>query len=373
MGASCRSIRAIVCLSVAVGCSPARDARYGLVRDGQRPSGPTRSLLSWDAAEARRLREWKASDGLGRAATRRDVELYLALRERLPPSGSAARFARRLVEAGFEPASRRAPGRRLGFGLVVTRHRRHGGSSSCVVVAASLEARLVRVRAECSGGSATAGVRLRRRALGPAFADDGTGRFSARFAWPKAGAVLRRRLDARLGAERPVAVPASLRAAYARLRSPMVEKVYGRACGFGGGAPPGRRALEALVEARAEDLLRNVLRGPSPAGRLYAAEGLARLGASSARDERALRAAGETEVATCSGCRFSWRPLGEARVLARSPIGALLPDERLREAVGEVEARLRPRARPARARAPPARAPSARSAHRSSPPSPAAR
>lgn len=70
----------------------------------------------------------------------------------------------------------------------------------------------------------------------------------------------------------------SLEKAYVLLWSPFSDLVYGTMYGEDGGPPPGREALETLVaHDRGEALLDDVLRGPNPEGRLYAAEGLLRL------------------------------------------------------------------------------------------------
>jgi hypothetical protein len=94
---------------------------------------------------------------------------------------------------------------------------------------------------------------------------------------------------------------------------------YGASCGFLTSDPPGRSAIAVLRASGRWDLVKRVLRGANPAGRLYAAEALlSRAGfermsvhvftSLTAEDARALRdlSRDESAVQACSGCIF-WR------------------------------------------------------------------
>jgi hypothetical protein len=93
--------------------------------------------------------------------------------------------------------------------------------------------------------------------------------------------------------------------------------VYGASCGFVADDPPGRRAINALRARLRWDLVKKVLHGASPGGRLYAAEALlARAGVERMSEDalarlpveeaRALRELGrdDSTVEACFGCVF---------------------------------------------------------------------
>ncbi len=65
--------------------------------------------------------------------------------------------------------------------------------------------------------------------------------------------------------------PGALQQPFALLTSPLEQTDVGEACYIGGEKPSGREAIEKLISADRYDLVRAVLRGPSPEGRAYAA------------------------------------------------------------------------------------------------------
>jgi hypothetical protein len=141
---------------------------------------------------------------------------------------------------------------------------------------------------------------------------------SAAFPAPaSAEAALRARLDRELGTL--TAIDAStlspdLSRAYATLMSPLEKLAVGVSCGRGEGSPYGRDAAAALRTAGRVDLLRNVLRGPNPEGRVYAARALAKLGATDDADAKIIAKLGSssTPIQSCSGCIFMQTPSADA-------------------------------------------------------------
>jgi hypothetical protein len=85
---------------------------------------------------------------------------------------------------------------------------------------------------------------------------------------------LRKRTEDALGGHVEVQVPKELAAAFELLTSPFQEVVVGKMYGEDGAPPPGRREMRQLVEARRFDLVRAVMHGLNPEGRVYAAHEL---------------------------------------------------------------------------------------------------
>ena len=115
-------------------------------------------------------------------------------------------------------------------------------------------------------------------------------------------------MDARLANDLGVSLnpwgSSALDNSVAVLTDPLERTDFGVSCYFGGAAPSGRMALRALVQARSIILLELALRGANPEGRVYAAEGLARLGALTNADLRVIEnlAATGVDVQECDGC-----------------------------------------------------------------------
>jgi hypothetical protein len=96
--------------------------------------------------------------------------------------------------------------------------------------------------------------------------------------------------------------------------SPLEELAVGSSCGFVGASPRGRDATLTLRSAGRVDLLRNVLRGPNPGARVYAAKALTKLGALRPEDANVVKSltSASTRIVTCSGCMFMTGSSAEA-------------------------------------------------------------
>ncbi|HEX5137192.1 MAG TPA: hypothetical protein VFY93_09480 [Planctomycetota bacterium] len=114
--------------------------------------------------------------------------------------------------------------------------------------------------------------------------------------------------------------------AYLLLWSPTSDLVYGWMYGEDGAPPPGRDAVEKiLAHEHGRALLEDILRGPNPEGRLYAAEALLRLekkggklGEQEKRDIEWVRKS-SVKIHVARGCEVSWEP-------AEAPLKEMLED-----------------------------------------------
>jgi hypothetical protein len=179
-----------------------------------------------------------------------------------------------------------------------------GALRYCSVAVAGYEEHVASIRARCTPvAKGEALLRLYER-LFPRWAPSADQGIA--FAFDDA-LVLREMNDVRakaLGALVAVVPPAPLRASYETLLEPSESLMFGHACGFGGTRPPGRREMDTLVTAGRFDLIRNVLRGPTPEGRAFAAEALRNAHRVTADDRAtfaAIRRSGGS-VAFCEGC-----------------------------------------------------------------------
>lgn len=110
----------------------------------------------------------------------------------------------------------------------------------------------------------------------------------------------------------------SLEEAYLLLWSPTSDLVYGWMHGEGGDPPPGRNAVERILgHEQGPALLDDILRGPNPEGRLYAAEALLRiekkgrkLGEQVRKSIDRVRKSG-VKIHVARGCEVSWEPAAE--------------------------------------------------------------
>lgn len=131
-------------------------------------------------------------------------------------------------------------------------------------------------------------------------------------------AELRARMEKALGTVTASEVPIGLVRAFERLTSPYETLVIGRSCFDDGGPPPGAAEIRALVAAGRHDLVRRVLRGFNPEGRVWAAHVLldrARAGGVlDDADKRAIDAlrALSLKLACCSGCELEHASFDEA-------------------------------------------------------------
>jgi hypothetical protein len=105
---------------------------------------------------------------------------------------------------------------------------------------------------------------------------------------------------------------------YLLLWSPRSDLVYGRMYGDDGAPPPGREALEKiLAREQAPAILEDLLRGPNPEGRAYAAEGLLRLERRGGKLSEQARKnidwvrRSEVNLQVCRGCVVTSEPAAE--------------------------------------------------------------
>ena len=119
-------------------------------------------------------------------------------------------------------------------------------------------------------------------------------------------AELRARTEAALGTVPATEVPSELAPAFELLTSPYEQLVIGRNCSYTGAPPPGAVEIRAIVAAGRFDLVRLVLRGPNPEGRVWAAHALLERGALDDADRRAIETlrALPLEIECCDGCEF---------------------------------------------------------------------
>lgn len=121
-------------------------------------------------------------------------------------------------------------------------------------------------------------------------------------------------LTARAFGSVQIALPqGGLEEPFALLMSPLEESDVGNGCYVGGDKPEGRIAMEKLTEAGRYDLLRAILRGPSPEGRAYAALALNKDKKASADDiavQDKLRNL-KVPIHVCHGCMVSTETFDE--------------------------------------------------------------
>lgn len=109
------------------------------------------------------------------------------------------------------------------------------------------------------------------------------------------------------GATKVASAPGSLAEPFALLMSPLKELNVGETCYFAATKPEGCEAIEKLSAAGRYDLIRTILRGPSPEGRAYAALILNKENKASPDDlvvEEKLKKL-NIPVSVCHGCAIS--------------------------------------------------------------------
>lgn len=259
------------------------------------------------------LRDMKLPRGVNRRWLQWDCDLIWSVRRALPPD--PARGALVGLRKDTSPVQEID----LGFGLVRHKQKAAGGYLGCYVTAVTYDGGLVSMQVSCWGHPEKR-ERTRpiiERAFGEGFkrvdAEYGVD-YRTEYEVPPASRRARAALDARLGPLAPVAVPAQLASAYAKLMSPQEELAVGVNCGEGGTPPPGAEEAEALRAARRIDLLRNVLRGPNPEARVYALRALRQLDALDAQDRASIErfTALPIKVRHCIGCNFADGTIQEA-------------------------------------------------------------
>lgn len=134
-------------------------------------------------------------------------------------------------------------------------------------------------------------------------------RWELAFEWiePERARALSERTEAALGGGVAVDVPAEHARAFTRLTSPSEDLIVGQEFSIEGLPPPGADEIRALVAAERFDLVRAVLRGLNPEGRVYAAHALLARSTLEPQDEAAIAAlrALPVELVVCHGCEIS--------------------------------------------------------------------
>lgn len=247
------------------------------------------SELGWASEDPRvapLLERHPADASLDPAWVRADLSAALAVDDGLPPSGDPESFLRSLRP------NRGPEWEDWGFGLRSGVAFNAGGHVSFITRAATFEGRLAAVRVTCSVDEPNRSklAPLLALVLRDAFRPCAAG-FVADYAFAEVMAALDTALAAALGPRPPVDVPEALREGHAALTSPTASfGYYPPEQAFDDGGPLEFRTARALEAAGRLDLLRDVLRGPNPTGRRYAAAALERLGAVDAADARTIEA-----------------------------------------------------------------------------------
>lgn len=155
-----------------------------------------------------------------------------------------------------------------------------------------------------------------RDSLGPGFsiAQEGArieGR--ARFVFPRMKARAAERLRNELGEINQVEVPTDLAEAFETLMSPSAQHTVGSECSYAGVRPYANKATRKLINAQRDDLLRNVLHGPNPEARVYAAWGLSKLEAVTESDRNIIDKLRHLNIRleACYGCMVLYEPSHE--------------------------------------------------------------
>ncbi len=208
--------------------------------------------------------------------------------------------------------------RGIGFGARRLRLALYGGHTTTWVTVIAWNGRVGPLEVFCYDGDAGTWAELREEIAGqyegrePAIEETGLRVRIGKPGDPEGFRDERRKI---LGDALKIEPAAALEDAYVLLWSPLCDLAYGSMQGEGGDKPEGRVALEKLLaHEQGANLLEDLLRGPNPEGRLYAAEGLLRL-------EKKGRTLGEQErnnidwvrksdvkIHACRGCEMSWEP-----------------------------------------------------------------
>jgi len=220
--------------------------------------------------------------------------------------------------------------REIGFGARRLRLALYGGYTTTWITVIAWNGRVGPVEVHCYEGDAKVWAGLRDRIAAqykgrdPAIGDTGLRARIGHQADPKGFRDGRSKV---LGAPLAIDPDPSLDDAYHLLWSPLCDLAYGSMQGEGGDKPAGRLAMEKLLaHEQGANLFDDILRGPHPEGRLYAAEGLLRLEKKGRKlDEQERKAIdwvrkSDVKIRVCRGCLMSWEP-------AATPLEEMLSDE----------------------------------------------
>lgn len=200
----------------------------------------------------------------------------------------------------------------IGFGLRRVRAALYGGYTTAWITIVGCDGRVESISVHSSHVGPAVWGRLREplaqgwEARGGHLGD---GVFDGEFHEPGIAEKCSRRRVAQLGTAVSIEPDAEVADAYRILSSPLSQLVFGTVCYESGHPPLGRTELETILGHESPDMaLGNIVRGPNPEGRVYAAEGLLRLvqqGTTlSGETKRAIRWVyrSQTAIQVCDGC-----------------------------------------------------------------------
>jgi hypothetical protein len=242
----------------------------------------------------------------------KDLKTIRNLRELLPPGCDRLSKLQLAWPTRFnDPLSppNRGP-RDIGQGATDLHTQVSAGYLTCYLDVVAVDDRIAaaRVRCETTDFLKWNQVKFRILSAWDGQASEGERGAAWRFAAREPLETLTAGLARELGPQVAVEVPAGLERPYRLLTDPLEPVTFGAACYDGGEPPAGRLAIDALLKADRWDLVRNVLRGGNPEGRVYAAEAfLTRRKAEQALDAddlRTIRAihGQATPIEVCEGC-----------------------------------------------------------------------
>jgi hypothetical protein len=232
-----------------------------------------------------------------------DLASVLPIQESDTPASLLSRF-------GSDP--KRDITKDLGFGGSRHHAYRAGGYISCHLSVLSLKEKIADAKLTCRGSAESwpdVSSVLDKIVKAPLARSEDTKTFVYHYSTKEGEQPLLDAISAELGAAPAVEPPADLKAAFDVLRGEGLT--LGSACGAGGSPPKGRRELELLVNAKNIELLRLVLRGISPEGRVYAVEGMQKLAKAgstlTAEDLSAIEKIKglDLKLSSCRGCQMT--------------------------------------------------------------------
>lgn len=259
----------------------------------------------------------------------KDFQMFAAVRGLLPPTNVSLKALRdgfAFYDAATDSWDTNVDeDRALGFGLHRLHALRWGDYFSCEVKVLAKNDRLARLQLTVWCGSEH-WVQLLPFMLDDWHeysvqeADRG---FTWEYSEPEIEAALDVAVTAALGEQQALRASDDLAEAYQLLVDPWGAITYGDSCGDGGEPPVSREAIELLKDAGRFDVIRNVLRGANPEGRIYAAkallESLEPVAAPTPSDLAVIeRIRGlDIPISVCGGCTFYEQSASE--ILALPP------------------------------------------------------
>jgi hypothetical protein len=285
------------------------------------PQSPERADLSdlYAAAPPNALR------GLKQALLEQDVRLLRGLRGLLPPE---ARPISTVLPTPNGP-SIEAHGE-LGFGARRIERVLRGGYTSWTVTGLAWNEHPIELTATCTveGDAAEGLVSALIQLWGDNIQQTSPTTFTISTQDEARAAAFRQHLSEELGEPVATPIPDTLAPHYELLTSPYSHLHVGEVCYVNAVKPQGRIAVETLQAAGRLDLIRNVLRGPNPEGRVYAAQALLTLAQQGTPLNPADAAAIKkirtqpTPIMVCMGCMVHSEPAaGLLKATLQSVVG----------------------------------------------------